>query len=749
MIVPNECLRPKLSLPAWPWFRLFRTPFAQRASAAESQMKLRFPALVVSGLLLLSGALAAQAPPGSVRESAEAVLVEVPVRVVDREGKPIRDLTAQDFELFEDGKRQTIVGFDAIDLAQKGAAPGEGEALNPAARRHFLILFDLSFARPKAILAARRAAKEFVLSGMGDHDLAAVATHSVEKGLRLLVTFSQDRVQLARAIDTLGIVEPANLASDPLDLLYAVIAVQGGDEVTSGAERSGRVAAGQAAAIVEYLQTLASLTRARFDQYARARVVRLTESLEQLARAFDTVQGRKDVIYLSEGFESRLLVGTKETDQEHEWIISGEQWKVDAEKRFGNTHLQNRLGTMATLFRRTDCVIHAVDIGGLQTNADDGFAPVRGENALFEIANATGGEVLRNDNDFHAQLDRLIARTNLVYVLAFRPSRTGQPDLFHELKVKVRAPGARVSARAGYYEKKVFHALTPLERSLSAADVIANEIPVADIPPRVLAVAVPGQAEIASVSVLVEIPGDRLLVGQTGARASAEIYVYAHDSEKRLRDFFAQTVSIDLAANRERLEKGGLKYYGQLSLPSGQYRLRVLVRNGETGRMGLAVESLRVPDFSEKHPYLAPPVFLESSGEGIIVRGRSGTRGSGSSGGEGLFLSSAGQNMLPAALPEVQPGKPSRVSVVAYHFAPSKADSLRIGAQILSDQGRPLKEGAIAVLGESPADPDGKQVLTVAFTPEGLSPGRYSLRVFLQDTATGQGGHASAPFVVR
>jgi VWFA-related protein len=329
-------------------------------------MTLRFSSLAFA-TFSLTGAVLAQTPPASFRETAEAVLVEVPVRVTDREGKPIRNLTAAHFELFDDGKRQEIVGFDAIDLAHKGTEAEEAP-VNPAARRHFLILFDLSFAQPKAILAARRAAKEFVLSGMEDRDLAAVATLSVEKGIRLLVTFSQDRVQLARAIETLGIAEPANLASDPLEFIYDAMAAEfGGRSFGSGTPRES-----QAAGLLESAQTLASLERARLDNLARARVTRMTQSLDDLARALDAVQGRKDVVLLSEGFESRLLVGTKDTDQEHEWILTGEQWKVDVEKRFGSTHLQNEIGSMAQVFRRTDCVIHAVDISGLQTSSDSG-----------------------------------------------------------------------------------------------------------------------------------------------------------------------------------------------------------------------------------------------------------------------------------------------------------------------------------------------------------------------------------------
>lgn len=709
----------------------------------------RIPVLSLSGLLTFAPAVGlAQADPAKapVRERAEVVLVEVPVRVVDRDGQPIRDLKAGDFELFDDGKKQSIVGFDAIDLARKQRdVPTGADDLSPAARRHFLVLFDLTFARPAAVIAARRAAKEFILNGMSDRDFAAVATFSVEKGVRLLVTFSSDRVQLARAIDTLGINITEDLSKDPLAFAFDVKAIGAGERGQGTGEKESK-----AAAIIETLQTLSQISKARVDEYARGRVARLTQSFSTLARTLDTVQGRKDVIYLSEGFESRLLVGTKDTDQEREWIISGEQWKVDEEKRFGNSHLQQQVSMMTDLFRRSDCVIHAVDIAGLVTDSDSGStaALVRGENALFEIANATGGEVLRNDNDFRAQLDRLVARTSLVYVLAFRPEKTGKDDRFHDLKVKVRVPGARVSSRAGYYEKRPFHVLSPLERSLSAADIIANEIPISDIPARVLAVPFPRQegGDVrAAVPVLVEIAGDRLLSGVIAERANAEIYVYASDSENRLHDFFAQVIGIDLSRNREKLEKGGLRYAGQLSLPPGDYRLRVLVRNSETGRAGLAVQSLHVPTFTAGEPYLVPPIFLEPANGGMLVR-RSGSSGASS---EDPLLGAGVEDFVPTAAPAVLPGSPSRVSVVTYHFgAENREPILKMGAQVLTEDGRPLGDGLIALVGKGPVEADGRQLLLLSFTPARLSPGRYALRVIVQDGATGRGTHASAPFLV-
>jgi hypothetical protein len=487
-------------------------------------------------------------------------------------------------------------------------------------------------------------------------------------------------------------------------------------------------------------------------------VRQLIQSFGGLGRALDAVEGRKDVIYLSEGFASRLLVGTRYNEQEQNWLLYGETWKVDSDKRFGSSPLRAELDEMTALFRRSDCVIHAVDIGGIRPETDLNsenestfWGPKESENSLFEIASGTGGEVLRNENDFHTGLQALITRTSLVYVLAFRPEKTGKEGKFHELKVKVKPRGARLSARAGYYERRDFKLFSPLERSLTAADIIANEIAVSDIPARVLALPFPLQVDgkiRAIVPVLVEIPGDRFLAGQSGPRAAAELYVYANDSENRLRDFFVQSVGIDLAINRAKLEKGSLKYAGQISLPPGDYRLRVLVRNSQTGRAGLTVQALHVPTFADGQPYLVQPIFLEPA-NGILLQGRGRAPADGAAADDPL-LGAAVQDFVPTALPTVHPGSPSRVSLVAYHFGSDRGEgTLKMGAQVLSDNGRPLGDGEIALVGRSPVEANGRQVLLVSFTPANLAPGRYALRVFLQDASTGHGGHASAPFVVR
>ena len=699
--------------------------------------------LFVLSAALASGAFAPAAAqePGAVRESAEVALVEVPVRVIDRDGQPVRGLTAANFAVQDDGRPQAIAGFDAIDLAEK-VSDGAGVPIHPAARRRFLILFDFSFSRPKSILVARKAARDFVLSGMSDRDLAAVATYSVEQGVRLLVTFSSDRAQLAQAIESLGL-EARREAVDPLAFAF--------DAATLAAMAQSRTSnRGQVEGLIETLQAYSAVNKARSDEYTRGRVRQLFQSFRELSQSLNAVEGRKDILYLSEGFSGRHLVGANESDEERQSLLHGEIWKVDADRRFGSTPLRNELTEVGEWFRRSDCVVHAVDIAGIRAEADpEADPPPSGqretESSLFDIAQATGGEVLRNTNDLAAQLDRVVQQTSLVYVLAFRPDKAGPEGAFHALKVKVSVPGVRVLARAGYYDRRGFRNLSPLERRLLAANVIANEIPFDDIPIRVLALPF-ASGEESSVPVLVEVPGAPLLATDRGEKLGVEIYVYAIGADDRLRDFFVRNISADLAQNRAKLMAAGVRYFGELRLPPGSYRIRTLVRNAATGRMGSAVTPLTVPTFASGQPYLLAPVFLESAGDWVAVQGAAREPGAGAA---NPFSALPGAGLTPAAVARVAPGDASQVCLVAYHVGAPDARDLKLGSEILGEDGRPVGTVKLAVLGAVAPDAEGKRMLLLSFpAPADLAPGRYGLRVFLQDGVGGPARQATTPFLV-
>src|ERR1700704_3957838 len=115
------------------------------------------------------------------QETVKVHLVEVPVTVIDHAGDPIRSLKPENFELFDDGKRQKITAFDAIDFASRESLSAISP-LNPNARRSFLLLFDLGYSGIKSIDRARVAARKFIAANVLPRDLVSVGTIDPQKG---------------------------------------------------------------------------------------------------------------------------------------------------------------------------------------------------------------------------------------------------------------------------------------------------------------------------------------------------------------------------------------------------------------------------------------------------------------------------------------------------------------------------------------------------------------------------------------
>ena len=50
-------------------------------------------------------------------------LTRIDARVRDKEGSPVRGLKAEDFEIYQDGRLQTVTEFHEINSENKGMAP--------------------------------------------------------------------------------------------------------------------------------------------------------------------------------------------------------------------------------------------------------------------------------------------------------------------------------------------------------------------------------------------------------------------------------------------------------------------------------------------------------------------------------------------------------------------------------------------------------------------------------------------------
>jgi VWFA-related protein len=702
-------------------------------------------------------------------DTSQVLAVEVPVNVTGRDGQPVRGLKATDFEVYDEGAAQPVTGFEVVDLeilppgsTPPAAAPATPpippvpDRVSPSARRHFLMLFDLSFSNPIAVLKARLAARDFLLHSLRPTDLAAVATFSIDTGPRLVVTFTSDRAQLARGIDTLG-TRQLSQATQRVDPLRFVIEEPVSNSVLSlsGADSNPRLAdvkADSELALLESIKAVGQVADRDQRSFERNRIKALSRSLGDMAKALDSVKGRKHLIYFSEGFDSRLLVGrTPEGDEYQEEtsdILSGHHERVDSDNRYGNTALQKAVNDMLERFRRADCVIQAVDIGGLRAGADiSGTIRNTGQDSLFYMANETGGELFKDANNLRQQLDRVLERTNVTYLLTFERSDLKLDGAYHRLRVKAKVPaGARLSYRTGYYAPRPFRSLDALERNLLAADGIVSAVPRHDVDISLLVAPFRATRDRAYVPVIIEAGGKGLLAGQSGDKLKLELYTYVTNERGEMTDFFTQVFGLDVAKGRQALLDSGVKYYGHLDLPPGRYRVRVLVRNAETGRTGIETAALTVPAYGAAQPDLLPPLFFEAPGRWLMVREHPKGGATGQENGSVVYpFTVNGQPYVPAARPSLASAQKAQLCLVAYNMGAGK---LAIDGEVLSAKGQVLPGGRLSLVERTATGIAGVDKLLATFEPMGLPAGDYVLRVAVSNPATGSKRESSVPFVV-
>lgn len=596
-------------------------------------------------------------------EKLDVNYIEVPVTVIGRDNAPVRNLTKANFEVIEAGQKRTIESFDAIDFAMPEVTRTVSP-LNPASRRNFLLLFDLSFSSPVSIGRAQDAARNFVARSVGKRDLVGVATIDVDRGFRFLTSFTTDRNLLAAAIG-----DPRNFrAVDPLQIAGSIGAAlfDTGAQGDINARNEARVSTDIAA---EHVADVKRGIQAADDAYRRGRVQKQIATLSNIAHSLQKLVGRKHVVLMSEGFDPRLVSGRSAADmaeqqEENSAITSGEVWKVDSDKRFGNAAAQHSIQLMSDEFKRADVVLHAVDILGVRLQNDVRAGQRANLNdGLFLIAGATGGEVFRNSNDLTNDFDRLLRQQEVVYVLGFR-APVAKPGQFRDVKVRlVNVPSARVSHRPGYYAKG---AESGIERSLSTAEIILNDLSSNDIDVAALAAAFPTTSGNESqVPVILEISGADLVKAAKGNQATTDIFVYAFDDDGIVRDSLHQRMTLDTAQAGDKLRASGVKYYGTLHLPPGRYAVKTLVRVGESDSKAYRRVDVHVPEGGDVS--VLQPFFFAEAGEWVMVKGDSRQKPN----APYPFVLN-GQSFIPAARATLRSGEPRQFTVWVLNAKPDE-----------------------------------------------------------------------------
>ncbi len=571
--------------------------------------------------------VAAQTP--SVSSDISVTLVEIPVEVTKGD-EPVRGLTAADFEVREGNRTLPIVSFEIVDLE----APPEPDAPlpPPAARRHVLFLFDFANSDRPLLEQGIAASRTVLAEGLDPRDLAGVAVYLPTGELPVLLSFTTDRAAATRTIDGLeavlnGKVPEKGTALDPLR--------QTGMDSHTLANRIAKIEERNVAAELladlntgagrgpdlqsEILAHSAAVHQASLEDRESAHVITMADAMQGLVRALRSVEGRKYLAFFSQGFNPGLI---------------NKGPSIDSASGIGSDILK-KLGETFAELRRSGWVLHGVDIAGVKRGS-------LSADSLFYMANGTGGKLIEGTNDLAKGFGRAMRRSLHSYLVSVQVDDVAFDGSYHELEVKLRSSqkGVQLHHRGGYFAPLPFKNQEDVRRLADAARLVGGEEESDELGVQVIAVPLRSRGEINPVSILLEVQGDRLLTPGS-PKVGIEAYGYVLDEQGSSRDFFAQSVDLDVEKVGSRLAQGGVRILGRLDLPPGEHRLRVLVRDRADGRTSLLTVPLSLrADEAHMDAFFLPPagdpwILARPVEGGLDLRGRS--------------LAAAAQATLPAS----------------------------------------------------------------------------------------------------
>ena len=436
---------------------------------------------VICGIALLVLATApghtqGQAP--TVRSSSAGVLIDV--TVFDKDGRPVTDLTPEDFELTEDGKAQQIVSASLIRGGQVSAltspaAPGGASPAGPvptagapaaAAPRSgpaltvTAILFDSLSADTRAFAA--KAAAEFISTLASSNEYGGV----FQSGLSLtpVQPFTNNTAALRRAVDRVATTASNNLSADA-ERARASARVQGLDPatpVTAGAEYalgSTTIADREArlyGAPQDAEKMLTRLAMTMEEGYSRflneyegdASLSGLRATVGALAR----VEGRKSILYFTEELPitSRLkarfdaLIGEANRANVTVYPVDAAGLRIHS-KEAETARSTNLAGAQGIGDASRGDGAYTKDM-----EKQSEMLSSRPAAALGRLANETGGFLIDDTNNLGKGVARMQIERTTYYLLGYQPTNAAADGKFRKVTVKVKRGKYVVRARPGY-----------------------------------------------------------------------------------------------------------------------------------------------------------------------------------------------------------------------------------------------------------------------------------------------------------
>jgi VWFA-related protein len=514
----------------------------------------------------------------------QTTLVELDVRVADREGNFVSDLAVGDFEVLVDGRPQPITAFDLVQLQTDAptAAPTDvatNDRGDQEGRVYVLVLDDLQ-THPSRSETVRVAARRFVQRSVGPLDRAAVVrTSGVTTGSQ---DFTNNRERLTGAIaQFVGQRLPQRTVPPPSPSAGQVGSPPSPPTLTPNPFPGGR----------------------NVNDEEAQNALTVFRGLYRWVTWMAGLSGRrKAVVLFSEGTS---------------YDTSDVFRNVDAPQI--EELLRDTIGTAA----RNNVAIYAIDPRGLPTGKP-GPVPVIPDEEFFTretllakmslraLAGETGGFAFTNSNDFDGAFERIVRESSSYYLLGFEPPSSGVRAV-HRIAVRVRRAGVQVQSRRSYVSAPI------AERSAAGPsvsnrldDLLRQALPQSGLAMAVHAIPFRMSGQPNATAVIVELSSDNRPESER-ATTPVALRLLAVGKDGKVRDARSMIINMPTAGDRP------VRAIAQLTLRPGEYQLRVGAIAEELAREGTVHYDLVVPDLGRKPIAVGGPILSSQTASGVAT----------------------------------------------------------------------------------------------------------------------------------
>jgi VWFA-related protein len=577
-------------------------------------------AFIVAPLLLsLHGEQAPKGQQGQ-KEQPRAVFrarvdyVEVDATVQDSAGRFVPDLTKDDFELLEDGGKQTIDRVEVVNVPVEPLAlpallsgrPWEPDVYTntvPPGRIYLIVMDDLHVA-PARSLAARRIAHMFIEQNMAPNDVAAVVVTSGNR--RAAQEFTSNHRLLLEAVDKF---QGRKVISPGL----ASLATMGSpDEISANVADPQRMFNARS-----MLDTIAAM--ATFAGTIPSR----RKSIVMIGEGPDLDLAAVDIVPMYAPMNNRLSQGETGVDP----------MPAEVPKGFpaSRTELREKLRDFIDAANRANVTLYAFDPTVYSQGGDDmvdiasatpgdfdaktGIEIVRSSRVLDGILAAqdnlralstqTGGFAVIS-RSFPNAFERIRADNSRYYILGYYPTNEKRDGKYRRIDVRVRKAGLKVTARRGYLvpkgdKKEAPVVASPEGTSPPLREALLSALPVAGLPITVTAApfnVAPGRA---SVLLMLQTPPRTVKFIEGGGRFNGKLEVSFVALDQLGKTVGGEHVDLAMPLKPDlytMVNEVGLLVESRVSLPPGRYSLRVAARDVNAERVGSVYCDVEVPDYA-------------------------------------------------------------------------------------------------------------------------------------------------------